>query len=293
METSVDQHYLWGLSGPALVLYVVAVALFLTIVGANLRVIEALTEGNKAKKPSVAASFTLFITFVSNFIGAATIALLAKTSGTPARMSMMAAPLILALERHMRAAFKDPKDRNTHFSGAAGAALGIVAGAWTLLRGIVAAERVEHQVVSGTVRTLTVEEAMAHPQNWTISVQLVVYYAVALAIFWGVHWGLKLSSESMGKDLRDGKAKALLLALGSALLLNFFGVGALVMLGQRSGVPIRIAMIIVPAFIVIESYVTMLRADRENRLGHWMGLLGSAGGIAGASWMLLKGAAWY
>lgn len=290
---NVDQHFLLGLSGPALVLYVVAVALFLGIVSANLRVIEALTEGAKARKPSVAAAFALLITFVSNFIGAATIALLGKTSGTAARMSMIALPLLLVVERHARAAVKDAKDRAVHLSALAGSVAGLLSGAWFLLRGVVAQEQVKRAVVSGNVRTLTVEEAMAHPQDWTISGQLIVFYLLALAIFWAAHWGLKLSSESMAKDLRDARAKALLTALVSALVLNFFGVGALVLLGQAAHVPIRIAMILVPLFIVVESYVQLLRSDRDNRFGHWMGLLGSAAGMAGAAFLLLKGAPYY
>jgi fatty acid desaturase len=290
---NVDQHFLLGLSGPALVLYVVAVALFVGIVSANLRVIEALTEGVKARKPAAAAAFALLITFVSNFIGAATIALLGKTSGAAPRMSMIAFPLLLVIERHARAAVKDAKDRTTHLCALLGSAGGVLAGAWFLLRGVVVEEQVKRSVVSGSVRTLTVEEAMAHPQDWQISAQLVVFYLLSLTIFWAAHWGLKLSSESMAKDLRDARAKALLTALVSALVLNFFGVGALVLIGQAAQVPVRIAMIIVPAFIVVESYATLLRSDRENRYGHWMGLIGSAAGMAGAAFLLLKGAPYY
>jgi hypothetical protein len=206
---------------------------------------------------------------------------------------MIAFPLLLVIERHARAAVKDAKDRAAHLCALLGSASGLLAGAWFLLRGVVAEEQVKRSVVSGSVRTLTVQEAMAHPQNWQISAQLVVFYVLSLTIFWAAHWGLKLSSESMAKDLRDARAKALLTALVSALVLNFFGVGALVLLGQAAQVPVRIAMILVPAFIVVESYVSLLRSDRENRYGHWMGLLGSAAGMAGAAFLLLKGAAYY
>lgn len=290
---NVDQHFLLGLSGPALVLYVVAVALFVGIVSANLRVIEALTEGSKARKPAIAAAFTLLITFVSNLIGAATIALLAKNSGTAARMSMVALPLLLVIERHGRSAVKDQKDRGAHLAGLFGSVAGLASGAWLLLRGVAVQEQVRHQVVSGTVKTLTVEQALAHPQDWTVSGQLVVFYLMSLSIFWAAHWGLKLSSEAMGQDLREGRAKALLTALVSALVLNFFGVGALVLIGQAASVPIRIMMVVVPLFIVVESYVQLLRSDRENRFGHWAGLVGSAAGMAGAAFLLLKGAPYY
>jgi hypothetical protein len=289
----VDPNYIWGLSGPALVLYVVAVALFVAIVSANLRVIEALTEGAKARKPAVASGFALFITFVSNLVGAATIAVLARTSGTSARMSMVALPLLFVAERHLRAAIKDVKDRTVHLCALTGSVAGLLAGAWFLLRGVVGQEQVRHAEVSGTVRTLRVEEAMAHPQNWTISVQLAAAYLVSLALFWGVHWGLKLSSDSMAEDLRKARPRALLTALVSALVLNFFAVGALLLIGQYANVPIRLAMLAVPLFIVSESYLSLLRSERENRFAHWAGLVGSAAGIAGAAFFLLKGAPYY
>src|SRR5262245_11823457 len=134
---NVDQHFILGLSGPAVVLYVVAVAIFVGVVTANLRVIESLTEGAKARKPGVAAAFAAFITFVSNFIGTATVALLAKTSGTPPRMSMIAIPLLLIAERHVRAAIRDAKDRTVHLCALVGSVAGIVSGAWFLLRSAV------------------------------------------------------------------------------------------------------------------------------------------------------------
>ncbi len=290
---NVDQHYLLGLTGPALVLYVVAVAVFLGVAAANLRVIESLTEGAKARKPGVAAVFATFITFVSNFIGAATIAMLAKTSDTPARLSMVALPLLIVLERHARAAIRDAKDRTVHLCALAGSFGGILTGAWFLLRPVAIEEKVKRVVVSGKVQTISVEQALERPENWQISAQLVVFYLVSLAVFYGAHFGLKLAADSMAADLREGRAKAVLITLISALALNFFGVGALVLLGQKAGVPIRLAMVLVPLFIISEAYVKLLRGDRENRVGYWAGLVGSAAGMAGAAFLLLKGAPLY
>ncbi|MDX6768986.1 MAG: hypothetical protein SF051_05600 [Elusimicrobiota bacterium] len=290
---NMDQHYLLGLSGPALVLYVVAVAVFIGVASANLRVIESLTEGAKARKPGVAAAFAAFITFVSNFIGVATIAMLGKTSGTPPRLSMVALPLLIVLERHARAAIRDAKDRAAHLCALAGSLAGIAAGAWFLLRAVAVEEKVKRAVVSGQVETISVQQALERPENWQVSFQLVVFYLVSLAIFYGAHFGLKLAADSMAKDLRDGRAKAVLTTLVSALALNFFGVGALVLLGQKTGVPIRLAMVLVPLFIITEAYVKLLRSDRENRVGYWAGMTGSAAGMAGAAFLLLKGAPLY
>ena len=62
------------------------------------------------------------------------------------------------------------------------------------------------------------------------------------------------------------------------------------MLGDATQVPIRQAMLRVPLFLIVEAYVKMLRSDRENKAAHWMGLLGSATGMASAGFWLLRGA---
>lgn len=290
---NVDQHYVWGLSGPTLVLYVVAVALFMGILTANRRVIGALTEGAKARRPGPAAAFTALITLASNFIGVATIALLAKTSGASPRLSMVALPLVLLVERHLRAMRGAARTRGVHAAALVGGAAGLLGGAWALLRSTSAAEQVKRAVVSGEVRTLRVTEAMERPENWTISIQLVVFYLVSLAVFYGAHHGLKLFADSMASDLREGRLKALALSFLCALGLNFFGVAGFVMLGEAAHVPVRLAMVLVPMFLITEAYVKLLRADRENRYGYWAGLTGSFAGMASATYLLLRGAAVY
>lgn len=288
MENMNQNHF----GAPAILLYGVAVGLFAGIISANLRVIETLTEGPNARKKDAASTYTFFITLVSNFIGAATIALLGKTSGIAARMSMVALPALLLAERHLRSAVKDAKDRTVHLWGAAGGLLGVLAGAWFFLRGGVD-EQLRRLGAGGDVQTLRVQEVLERQQHMGISWKLVAIYVAALSIFWVTHWGLRLSSEFMAKELREPRTKALLTALVSALVLNFFGVGALVLIGESAQVPIRLAMVLVPLFIVVESYVLLLRSDRENRYGHWAGLLGSAAGMAGAALLMLRSAPLY
>lgn len=287
---SLSPNYVWALSGPVLILYVAAVAIFVAILSANLRVILALTEGARARTPGVAAAFTLFITLVSNFIGVATVVLLGQTSGASPRLSMLAFPVLLTAERHIRHAARHARVRGAHLAALAGGLTGIAAGGWIILRPAVSAEPIARAVVSGEVKTATLDQVVASPDHWAISIQLVLYYCLSLGIFYGAHWCLKLASNSMGEDLRAGRAKALSAALFFALALNFFGVAALVMVGKATAVPIRQAMVLVPLFLIIEAYVGLLRSDRENRLGHWAGLVGSAAGMAGAGIMMLRGA---
>lgn len=286
----VSPNYVWALSGPVLILYVAAAAIFLGILSANLKVIVALTEGARARTPRAAAAFTAFITLVSNFIGVATVVLLGQTSGASPRLSMLALPVLLLAERHVRHAVRHARVRGAHVAGLLGGLAGIAAGARLILRPAMSDEPIARSVVSGQVKTASLDQVMASPDHWAISMQLVVYYGLSLAIFFGAHWCLKLSANSMGDDLRAGRAKALLTVLAYALALNFFGVAALVMAGKAAEVTIRQAMLLVPLFLIIEAYVSLLRTDRENRLGHWAGLVGSAAGMAGAGFMLLRGA---
>ncbi len=68
------------------------------------------------------------------------------------------------------------------------------------------------------------------------------------------------------------------------------GVAALIFMANSSDVQTRLAMVGFPLFLIVESYVKLLRAEPQNRPSHWTGLIGSSGGMAVACFFLLRGA---
>lgn len=289
MNSAPSQHYILNLSGYILFLYAAAAAIFYAVMMGNLRMIDGRLEVGKAKR-EWAAWHIVLITLGSNFIGAAAVALLSQVSAIPSRHTMVFVPLLLLVERYVRLAIVSPKDRRNHAFAFVGAAAGMLAGAFAFLGSDVAQETFARAVVPGDVVTMEVSDALQNPHGWMISIQLVVFYCLALAIFEAAHYYLKLLSKSKAAELREGRQRETWTALAAALALNFVIVAAFVLLGRSVGVQIRQAMLLLPLFVIMESYIKLLRADAANRRSYLAGLSGSALGLAGAGLMFLRSA---
>lgn len=287
MNPEPSQHYVLNLSGHVLFLYAAAVAIFYAVMIGNVRMMEGRPAAHD-RRTGWAAAFIFLITLGSNLIGAATVALLSNVFAIPSRQSMVAAPLLLLLERHIRLAIASPKDRRNHAFALVGAAVGMLAGASAFLLADAPQETIKRALIPGDVVTMPVADALENPSNWSISIQLVVFYCVALAIFEFVHLYLKRSSKSMSGGLREGRYRETGIAMAAAVVLNFLGVGALVLLGRSVHVQIRQAMVLLPLFVIMEAYMRLLRADAVNRRAHVTGLAGSALGLAGAGLLFLR-----
>lgn len=289
MDISPNQHYILNLSGYTLFLYAAAVAVFSVVQMGNLRLIGDGSQADKAKIGRHDA--TLFLLALgANILGAAAVALLGKLFSISSRQSMVCAPLILLLERHIRLAVDSPNNRRHLAVAASGAAVGMLAGAAAFLGSDIVQETFARVPVPGDVVTMSVAEALHNSSGWTISIQLVFFYCIALATLVGAHHLLKRMSKSKTAQLRDGRPRETLIAFASALALNFLAVGLFVLLGKWAAVQIRQAMVLLPLFVITESYVKLMRADLVNRRSYMLGLAGSGLGLAGAWLLLLRNA---
>lgn len=281
-------HYIWALNGPTLLLYVAAAAVFIGVQAANLRLMETITDGFKSRKLRDAGG-VLLLALGSNFIGAAAIALLARLSSVPSRQSLVLFPLVLLAERHARLGLSGPKSRYAHVWGFLGAAAGMLSGAWMFLTSDFAQDTLARVAVPGDVATLPLSEVMRDPSDWAISIQLVVFYCVSLAIFSGAHDLLKRAfARPSAAQLKEGRPYAT--AALCALALNFCGVALLMLLGRTAGVQIRLAMVLLPLLVVLEYYVKEIRADAANRKSYFAGAAGSVAGMVSAAFLMLRGA---
>lgn len=289
MDTSPSQHYIFNLSGYTLFLYAAAVAIFYAVLMGNLRLIGDRTQAGKEKSGRHGAPLFL-IALGTNILGAAAVALLGKLLSIPSRQSMVYAPLLLLLERHIRLTLESPNDRRHHAVAVSGAAAGMLAGAAAFLGSDAVQETFARVQIPGDVVTMPVPEALQNPSGWSISIQLVVFYCISLAILEVVHHLLKRMSKSKAVELRDGRRRETLIAFASALALNFLAVGLFILLGKWAAVQIRQAMILLPLFLIAESYVKLMRADLVNRRSYMLGLAGSGLGLAGAWLLFLRSA---
>lgn len=126
--------------------------------------------------------------------------------------------------------------------------------------------------------------------NWTISVQLLVLYVVSVAIFFAVHAVQTKAALGLKARLDKGEAgsSAGLLLLTAAL--NFFGVMALVFVTKKTGEQVRLAMMILPLFLIIEQHVRHLRNVPQDRRASLLGLAGVALGMIGGVAALMPNA---
>ena len=265
----------WAVSGPVVLLFIVAAAILLAVREANLRfgVIPSAAD-DKPLHPLLITGLTL----VANLIGVATLVLIGRKFHTGTRLSMLILPILLVLERFLRLLWADRKRTTTYLSGMIGSVAGIVLGGWLLMRGA-AADTLTKVAVSGEVKTVPLLEAIERDGTWSISLNLLVFYVVSLSIFFGLH----------ALITRSGPRKALP-ALLVSFIANFAGGALLIYLAQLAAVQPRLLMVGVPLFLIVEAYSKLLRAEPQNRPANWSGLVGSSGGMAAVAFLLLKGA---
>ncbi|HAM35193.1 MAG TPA: hypothetical protein DEB40_12975 [Elusimicrobia bacterium] len=285
MLTQPQQPGIWFVSGFVLLLYIAAVAIVFLLIKIN----DRMGFGSSDEEPLPPAAIVA-LAFVSNLLGVSAIVLLADALSTGVRLSMLALPLLLLIERYGMRIRREAAKWRVHGSALAGSAAGLAAGAWLFMLKRATTEPLRHAVVPGDVRTVPVSELLGDKGTWTVSLQLVAFYLVSVAIFLGLHALLKRMARKLMACPAKQRGPRTALSILIAFVANFLGVFILVFLANASNVQTRLAMVAFPLFLIAESYVKLLRAEPQNRPSHWTGLIGSGGGMALAAFFLLRGA---
>jgi hypothetical protein len=284
-ELMTNAPTLWLISGPILCLYIAAAAATLVLRVINERAYTAPSQ-DKPMPPAIIA----LITFVSNFLIVASLVLLGNALSSATRLSMLAVPLILLGERYVRIIIKEPEKRYASAYALGGSVAGLLAGAWTFMRQVSADDALAHAILAPDVATVPVQELIKNQGNWAVSLQLVAFYVIAIAIFVSLHSLLQMAAKKIMNVPQEKFKERTALAALLAFVLNFMGVVVLILIAQSSNVQLRLAMVGFPLFLIAESYARVLRSEPENRPSNWTGLIGSGGGMVLASFFLLRGA---
>jgi hypothetical protein len=128
---------------------------------------------------------------------------------------------------------------------------------------------------------------LKQPTLWTISVQLLVLYVVSVAIFFGAHAVQQKIAAGLKDRVSKGEAGASAGLTLLTLVLNFLGVAALVFVTKKTGENVRMAMMILPLFLIVEQHVRALRANPQERRIHLLGIAGVALGMIGGVAVLM------
>ncbi|MDP3542409.1 MAG: hypothetical protein Q8T11_08085 [Elusimicrobiota bacterium] len=131
---------------------------------------------------------------------------------------------------------------------------------------------------------------LKQPALWTISVQLLILYVVSVAIFFAAHAVQTKAALGLKDRLAKGEAGASAGVFLLAAVLNFLGVAALVFVTQKTGENVRMAMMILPLFLIIEQHVRHLRANPQDRRASLLGMAGVALGMIGGVAALMPNA---
>ncbi|MBI5246020.1 MAG: hypothetical protein HY923_02490 [Elusimicrobia bacterium] len=123
---------------------------------------------------------------------------------------------------------------------------------------------------------------LKQPALWTISVQLMILYVVGVALFFAAHAVHKKTEDALKEKVAKGEAGPSAGIFLLAVLLNFAGVAALVFVTKKTGENIRMAMVGVPLFLIIEQHVRALRNAPQERRVQLLGAAGVAIGMISA-----------
>jgi len=123
---------------------------------------------------------------------------------------------------------------------------------------------------------------LKQPSLWTISVQLLVLYVVSVAIFFAGHAVQQKAGAALKDRVAKGEAAASAGIFLLATVLNFIGVLALIFITKKTGENIRMAMVALPLFLIIEQHVRQLRNAPQERRIQLLGIAGVATGMVSA-----------
>jgi hypothetical protein len=283
MTPASPQPSVWSISGPILVLYIAAAVILLLVREANVRV------GASTKEDPLSPAVMAGLAFVSNLLGMATFVMIARALSSSTRLSMLALPAALVAGSYLMGMGRKA-ERAGLAASLLGSLAGIAAGAWFLMRSTLSNDAVSAAAVSGTVQTLAVEDVLRNQGTWAVSLQLGVFYIVALALFFGLHHVLRRAGQRALAAGQEGRGGRLAFKGLASFGVNLLAVFAFAFLAKTSAVQARLAMLGFPLFLIVESYVKLLRAEPHNRPAHWTGLIGSSGGIALGTFLALRGA---
>ncbi len=282
------QPVIWAVSVPLVVLYVLTAFFLFLVLYANQRVVEA-PKGGKPLSPAAVAAMA----FASNFLAVATVAILARAGGYPARLSIVLLPLGLVVEHYGRALYRERRRRAVHAAGLAGSAAGMLAGAFTTIRSVAETADTSRLVLPADVETLPITDVLRRGDDWAVSLQLLVGYLVSIALFFTLHQFLvRFGKKALARaHERGGKGLEGLLPLAGACLAGNAAATALVVaVCAAAGVAPRLAMVLVSMFLVAESYTKSLVNDRTGRYAYLVGVLSSSAGMIVGMLLLMRGA---
>lgn len=115
--------------------------------------------------------------------------------------------------------------------------------------------------------------------TWTISVQLLILYVVSVGIFFAANAVQKKAELGLKDRVAGGAAGASAALFLIALVLNFLGTAALTVIARKTGLEVRMAMVLLPLLLVVEQHVRALRASPQDRRAQILGIAGVALGI--------------
>lgn len=123
----------WTISVQLLVLYVVSVGIFLAAHEIFNKIVNP--QKDKVVAGSIPASLLALVVAVAvNAAGVALLVFISAKTGTNPRLAMVAVPLILTLEKHVRAMRAAPQDRRLHLLAMAGVVAGMCGTTFALMR---------------------------------------------------------------------------------------------------------------------------------------------------------------
>ncbi len=283
MTENASKITIWLVTGPIMVLYLAAGTIVFLLCEINDRICSV-TDAKTAQPSAV----TALLSFVSNLLGVASLILLATALDSPTRLSMIIFPFCVLFLRYGNIIERQPLLRAPPAAALGGSASGILLGAWLFMRHGVIHEPVTRVPIPGNVQTIPVQELIHRPGDWSVSLNLVFFYLVSLAIFFLLHAMLKKSAPKQLSVPEEKRKEHTFIAVCTAFCLNFLGVVILVLLARYCHLQLRLAMVLFPLALIGESYWVLMRADPRQKSAHWTGFIGTSLGMLVGMLLLMR-----
>ena len=123
----------WAVSVQLLILYCVSVALFFAVDGVGRSAAQSLKDGVKNGK-GASQLFLFVLAAGSNALAVFVFVSLCRKLGSVPRLAMVGLPLLLLVEKHVRAIRTNPEQRRLELLQAAGVTIGIAGAMFALMR---------------------------------------------------------------------------------------------------------------------------------------------------------------
>lgn len=133
-----------------------------------------------------------------------------------------------------------------------------------------------------------ISNLLKHTGTWTIHVQLLILYVASTVLFFALQWFQQRATSPVLKKIQTGSIPSLLPVFVLSTGATFVGVVGIVILSKLLSVVAPIAVIGFPLFLLLETHVKTMMANKDQTRFQLTAAAGVLVGMGSGVWLLLR-----